>query len=83
MIPDSPTKALAFYGRTSTAAFQDPVTSRAWQREMAEAVTAGRGVIVVHFFDLGCSRRVPWERRSEAVALLEQGRWLIVGSTRS
>ena len=26
------------------------------------------------FFDLGCSQRVPWERRSEAVALLEQAR---------
>jgi site-specific DNA recombinase len=25
----------AFYGRTSTREFQDPVTSRAWQREMA------------------------------------------------
>jgi hypothetical protein len=31
-------------------------------------------VIVVGFFDLGCSQRVPWERRSEAVALLEQAR---------
>jgi hypothetical protein len=65
---------LAFYGRTSTAEFPDPVTSRAWQREMAEAVIADRGVVVVDFFELGCSQRVPWERRSEAVALLEQAR---------
>jgi site-specific DNA recombinase len=50
------------------------VTSGAWQREMAEAVIADRGVIVVDFSDLGCSRRVPWERRGEAVALLEQAR---------
>jgi hypothetical protein len=41
---------------------------------MAEAVIADRGVIVVQFFDPGYSRRVPWERRSEAVALLEQAR---------
>ena len=31
-------------------------------------------MIVGEFFDLGCSRGVPWERRSEAVALLEQAR---------
>jgi site-specific DNA recombinase len=54
--------------------FQDPVTSLAWQREMAEGVVAGRGVIVAEFFDVGCSRRVPWERRREAAALLEQAR---------
>jgi len=64
----------AFYGRTSTAEFQDPVTSQAWQREMAEAVIADRGVIMAEFFDVGCSRRVPWERRTEAAALLEQAR---------
>lgn len=64
----------AFYGRTSTVEFQDPVTSRAWQREMAEGVIADRGVIVAAFFDVGCSRRVPWERRTEAAALLAQAR---------
>jgi hypothetical protein len=41
---------------------------------MSEAVIADRGVIVVQFFDPGYSRGVPWERRSEAVALLEQAR---------
>jgi hypothetical protein len=35
----------AFYGRTSTVEFQDPVTSRGWQLEAAEAVVGGRGVI--------------------------------------
>ena len=60
----------AFYGRTSTEEFQDPVTSRAWQREVAEAVIAGHGVIIAEFFDVGCSRRVAWERRPQAAALL-------------
>jgi hypothetical protein len=36
----------AFYGRTSTEGFQDPVSSRAWQREVAESVIAGHGEIV-------------------------------------
>lgn len=64
----------AFYGRTSTAEFQDPVTSRAWQREMAESVISGHGVISGEFFDVGSSRRVPWVRRPRAAALLEQAR---------
>ena len=62
----------AFYGRTSTAEFQDPVTSRAWQREVAAALVAGHGTIMAEFFDVGCSRRVSWERRPEAAALLKQ-----------
>jgi site-specific DNA recombinase len=62
----------AFYGRTSTAEFQDPVTSRAWQREMAESVIVGHGVIASEYFDVGCSRRVPWARRPRAAALLER-----------
>jgi hypothetical protein len=62
----------AFYGRTSTAEFQDPRTSRAWQREIAAALVAGRGMITVEFFDVGCSRRVAWEQRPQAAALLER-----------
>lgn len=31
--------------------------SRAWQREMAESVIAGCGVIAGEFFDVGCARR--------------------------
>ena len=62
----------AFYGRTSTAEFQDPVTSRAWQREVAASLVAGHGTITAEFFDVGVSRRVAWERRPEAAALLEQ-----------
>jgi site-specific DNA recombinase len=60
----------AFYGRTSTADFQDRGTSRGWQREAAETVIAGRGVIVADFFDVGCSRRLPWTERPRAAALL-------------
>lgn len=60
----------AFYGRTSTVEYQDRSTSRAWQREVAESVVAGKGVIVAEYFDVGCSRRVPWGRRPQAGALL-------------
>jgi len=62
----------AFYGRTSTAEFQDQSTSRAWQREMAETLIVGHGVVTEEFFDVGCSRRLPWERRPRAAALLSQ-----------
>lgn len=62
----------AFYGRTSTAEYQDPVTSRAWQREVSATLVAGHETITAEFFDVGCSRRVPWERRPQAAALLEQ-----------
>jgi DNA invertase Pin-like site-specific DNA recombinase len=61
---------LAFYGRTSTLDFQDRASSLAWQREVAECVVAGRGVIVAEFFDAGYSRRLPWTDRPEAAALL-------------
>src|SRR5438874_194131 len=61
---------LAFYGRTSTVYFQDRASSLAWQREVAECVVAGRGVIVAEFFDAGFSRRLPWADRPEAAALL-------------
>ncbi|MFP5282808.1 MAG: hypothetical protein ACLGIF_05085 [Actinomycetes bacterium] len=59
-----PRVRFAFYGRTSTAQLQDPVTSRAWQREMAATLVAGHGTITTEFFDIGVSRRVAWDRRS-------------------
>ncbi len=62
----------AFYGRTSTAEYQDPATSRAWQREIASTLVAEHGTITTEFFDVGCSRRVAWERRPQAAALLER-----------
>ena len=38
-----------FYGRVSTEDWQDPVMSRARQREQAGAVVRGHGVIVAEF----------------------------------
>jgi len=61
----------AFYGRVSTVEYQDAGSSLGWQRDSASEVIAGRGRIVAEFFDVGCSRRVPWARRSEAARLLE------------
>ncbi|MGA2830671.1 MAG: recombinase family protein [Streptosporangiaceae bacterium] len=61
-----------FYGRVSTEDWQDPVTSRARQREQAGALVRGHGVIVVEFFDAGQSRTVAWGRRPEAAALVAQ-----------
>ena len=60
----------AFYGRVSTEDWQDPVTSRARQREQAEALVRGHGVIVAEFFDAGESRTVAWGRRPQAAALV-------------
>src|SRR3974390_2428438 len=62
----------AFYARVSTEDWQDPVTSRAWQREQAEALVRGHGLIVAEFFDAGQSRTVAWGRRPEAAALVAQ-----------
>ncbi len=61
----------AFYGRMSTEEYQDRVTSLRWQREMAEETIAGRGLIVVEYFDEGWSRRVSWCERPAAAALLD------------
>jgi DNA invertase Pin-like site-specific DNA recombinase len=60
----------AFYGRVSTEDHQDPVTSRARQRDQAAALVAGFGRIVAEFFDVGQSRVLPWARRPQAAVLL-------------
>jgi DNA invertase Pin-like site-specific DNA recombinase len=60
----------AFYGRVSTEDWQDPVTSRARQREQAGVLVAGHGRIVAEFFDSGQSRTLPWARRPQAAALV-------------
>jgi DNA invertase Pin-like site-specific DNA recombinase len=60
----------AFYGRVSTEDWQDPVSSRARQREQAGALVRGHGVIVAEFFDEGHSREVAWGRRPQAAALI-------------
>jgi site-specific DNA recombinase len=62
----------AFYGRTSTADYQDRTSSQYWQRDVAENVISGQGVIVAEFFDSGYSRRLPWADRPEAAALLNE-----------
>ena len=59
-----------FYGRVSTEDWQDPVTSRARQREQAGALVRGHGMIVAEFFDAGQSRTVAWGRRPQAAALV-------------
>jgi site-specific DNA recombinase len=60
----------AFYGRVSTEDWQDPVTSRARQREQAEALVRGHGQVVAEFYDEGESRMVAWGRRPQAAALI-------------
>jgi site-specific DNA recombinase len=59
-----------FYGRVSTEDWQDPLTSRARQREQAEALVRGHGVIVAELFDVGEPRTVVWARRPQAAALV-------------
>jgi site-specific DNA recombinase len=61
----------AFYGRVSTADFQEPDSSRRWQHDVAEDLVAGHGRIVIEFFDADRSRRLSWPDRPEAAALLE------------
>jgi DNA invertase Pin-like site-specific DNA recombinase len=60
----------AFYGRVSTAEYQDASSSCGWQRDSAHEVIAGRGRIVTEYFDVGYSRTVPWTERPEAARLL-------------
>jgi hypothetical protein len=62
----------AFCGRVSTEDWQDPVTSRARQREQADALIRGHGGIVAEFFDQGQSRTAAWGRRPQAAALVAQ-----------
>ena len=54
--PDPGGLRFAFYGRVCTEDHQDPVTSRARQREQAVTLVAGHGRIVAEFFDTGQSR---------------------------
>lgn len=60
----------AFYGRVSTEDHQDPVTSRARQRDQAGALVTGHGQIVAEFFDIGQSRTLARARRPPAAALV-------------
>jgi len=60
----------AFYGRVSTEDWQDPVTSRARQRDQAAALVAGHGKIVAEFFDSGHSRTLTWASRPQAAGMV-------------
>jgi DNA invertase Pin-like site-specific DNA recombinase len=60
----------AFYGRISTADYQDRASSWQWQRHYADELIADHGRIVVEFFDEGVSRRIAWPDRPQAAALL-------------
>ena len=61
-----------FYGRVSTEDWQDPVTSRARQREQAEALVRGHGQIVADFFDVGQTRKLAWACRPQSATLVAQ-----------
>jgi site-specific DNA recombinase len=60
----------AFYGRVSTEDYQDPVSSRRWQFDLATDCVAGRGCITAQYFDIGYSREIAWNDRPEAARLL-------------
>jgi len=62
----------AFYGRVSTEDWQDPVTSRARQREQAGVLVRGHGQIVAEFFDVGQTRKLAWACRPQSAALVAQ-----------
>src|SRR5207302_1511747 len=57
-----------FYGRISTAEFQDPASSRRWQLDSALDVTTGHGMIIGEYVDIRCSRRLPWDKRPQSAA---------------
>ena len=61
-----------FYGRVSTEDWQDPVTSRARQREQAGALVRGHGQIVAESFDVGQTRKLAWACRPQSAALVAQ-----------
>jgi hypothetical protein len=68
--PTVGTRRFAFYGRISIAEYQDEASSRRWQYNAAVDVIADHGVIVAEYFDVGCSRSLPWHKRPHARALL-------------
>lgn len=60
----------AFYGRVSTEDYQDPVSSRRWQFDLATELVAGRGRIGAEFFDVGYAREIGWGDRPQGARLL-------------
>ncbi|MGR6320809.1 recombinase family protein [Micromonospora soli] len=64
-------KLFAFYGRVSTEDNQDPESSRSWQLTRATTLIQPHGgSIVTEYFDVGQSRSLPWQRRTQANQLL-------------
>ncbi|WP_051581527.1 hypothetical protein [Pseudonocardia acaciae] len=64
---------MAFDGRCSTEDNQDPETSLGWQLGNARKFVEPLGATVAaQYFDIGQSRSVPWERGTQAAALLAQ-----------
>lgn len=64
------TVRFALYGRMSTTEYQHRETSCGWQRQVADELIAGHGVVVATYFDVGVSRRLSWNQRPQAAALL-------------
>jgi hypothetical protein len=56
--------------RSPTADFQEPASSRRWQRDVADDLVAGHGRVVRELFDTDHSRRLSWSQRPQAAALL-------------
>ncbi|WP_436788922.1 recombinase family protein [Yinghuangia sp. YIM S10712] len=66
------TKRFAFAGRVSTEDQQDPVASRNWQLNRAQAlIEPVGGIVVAEYFDIAHTRALPWKRRPRSAALLE------------
>ena len=67
-----PTRVLAIGSdeAQSTDDFQDRATSRQWQLDGASELVAARGRIVAEYFEIGHTRRLAWQHRPQASALL-------------
>ena len=73
--PDAePELDYALLARTSTEDNQSPEESLKWQEHRGGLVIRDTGRIAVVFHDKGLSRSIPWKRRPEALALLNEMR---------
>jgi site-specific DNA recombinase len=64
----------ALLARTSTEDNQSPEESLKWQQHRGGLVIRDAGRIKVVFHDTGESRSIPWKRRPQAQALLQEMR---------
>jgi site-specific DNA recombinase len=65
---------MALLARTSTEDNQSPEESLKWQHHRGSLVVRDVGKISVVFHDTGESRSIPWKRRPQAQALLQEMR---------